>query len=135
MALQFAKEALALLRMKVFGVADGFVMMGVTFLLECRSVVIDGQTVADQHAGEIFSLNVVQQFTSTPLSNDIEGEQLGSENPQPPAGTSDPPAGLVAMQRGCLAHFCSQDVVLGFYFGSQANKALREPVSADLIGR
>ena len=65
-------------------------MMGVAFLLERRGVVIDRQTVADQDADEVFSQNVVEEVTSAALSNDIESEQLGSENPQSPARTGDP---------------------------------------------
>jgi hypothetical protein len=81
---------LALLWVKVFGLTDGFMMMGVAFLLERRGVVIDRQTVADQDADEVFSQNVVEEVTSAALSNDIESEQLGSENPQSPARAGDP---------------------------------------------
>ena len=77
-------------------------MMGVAFLLERGGVVVDRQTVADQDAAEVFSQNVVEEVTSAALSNDIEGEQLGRENPQPPARAGDPPAGLIAMKRRCL---------------------------------
>src|SRR6202011_5531932 len=61
----FAQKALALVRGKVFGFADGFMMMGVAFLLERSGVVVNSQTVADQDAAEIFSENVVEQITST----------------------------------------------------------------------
>ena len=107
-------------------------MMGVAFLLERSGVVVNSQTVADQDAAEVFSENVAKQVTSAALSNDIEGEQLGSENPQPPARTGDPPAGLIAMKHRCLAQFCSDGVVLGFYFGSEPIKGLREPAGAEL---
>jgi hypothetical protein len=60
-------------------------------VLERSGIVVDRQTVADQDAAEVFSENVAQELTSAALSNDIEGEQLGSENPQPPARASDPP--------------------------------------------
>jgi hypothetical protein len=46
---------------------------------------LDSQTVTDQYPTEVFSENVVKQVTSTALSNDIEGELLVGENPQPPA--------------------------------------------------
>jgi hypothetical protein len=59
---------------KVFGFADGFMMMGVAFLLERRGVVIDRQTVADQDAAEVFAQNFVEEVTSAALRNDIEGE-------------------------------------------------------------
>jgi hypothetical protein len=91
------------LRVKGFGLADGFMMMGVAFVLERRGVVIGSQTVADQDAAEVLSENVVQQVTSAALSNDVEGEQLGCENPQPPARAGDPPACLIAMKRRGLA--------------------------------
>ena len=64
---------------KVFGLTDGFMMMGVAFLLELRGVVIDRQTVADQDAAEVFSQNVAQQVTSAALSNDIKGEPLSGK--------------------------------------------------------
>ena len=111
---EFAQEARALLRVKLFGFADGSMMMGVAFLLDRSALVVDGQTVADQHAAEIFSQNLVEQIPSTALSNDIEGKLLISENPQPPAWAADPPAGLIAMKRRCLAQFCREGVVLGF---------------------
>ena len=53
--------------MKVFGLTDGFMMMGVAFLLERRGVVIDRQTVADQDAAEVVSQNVVEEVTSAAL--------------------------------------------------------------------
>src|ERR1700686_5317190 len=107
-------------------------MMGVAFVLERSGVVIGCQTVADQDAAEVFSENVVKQVTSTALSNDIEGEQLGSKNPQPPARAGNPPAGFIAMKRRGLAQFCSEGVVLGFYFGSEPIKGLRKAAGAKL---
>src|SRR5271165_2465686 len=107
-------------------------MMGVAFLLERRGVVIDRQTVADQAAAEVFSQSIVEEVTSAALSNDIEGEQLGSENPQPQTRAGDPPAGLIAMKRRCLAQFPREGVVLGFYFGSQPIHGLREAARAEL---
>ena len=80
-------------------------MMGVAFLLEPGGAVVDRQTVADQDAAEVFSENVAQEVTSAALSNDIEGEQLGSENPQPPTRAGDPTTCLIAMKRRCLAQF------------------------------
>ena len=88
---------------KVFGCADGFMMMGVAFLFGAWWRRVDRQTVADQHAAEVFSENVAQELTSAALSNDIKGEQLGRKNPQPPARAGDPPTGLIAMKRRCLA--------------------------------
>ena len=79
-----------MVRVKVFGFADGFMMMGVAFVLERSGAVIGSQTVADQDAAEVFSQNVVEEVTSAALSNDIESEQLGSENPQSPARAGDP---------------------------------------------
>jgi hypothetical protein len=38
---------------KGFGFADGFMMMGVAFVLERSGVVVDRQTVADQDAAEV----------------------------------------------------------------------------------
>jgi hypothetical protein len=38
---RFAQEALALVRVKVFGFADGFMMMGVAFLLDRSGVVVN----------------------------------------------------------------------------------------------
>lgn len=121
--------------MKGFGFADGFMMMGVAFVLERSGVVIGCQTVADQDAAEVFSENVVKQVTSAALSNDIEGEQLGSKNPQPPAWAGNPPAGFVAMKRRGLAQFCRQSVVLGFDFGSEPIKRLREAAGTLVAGR
>src|ERR1700730_5420557 len=102
-------------------------MMSVAFLLERSGVVVDSQTVADQHTAEVYSENVTQKVTSAALSNDIEGEAQGSENPQPPARTGDPPASLITMKHRCVAQFCSEGVVLRFYFGSEPIKGLREP--------
>src|ERR1700686_3785653 len=96
-------------------------MMGVAFVLERSGVVVDSQTVADQDTTEVFSENVAQELTSAALSNDIEGEQLGSENPQPPARAGDPPAGFITMKHRCPAQFYSEGVVLGFYFGIDAD--------------
>src|ERR1700676_3735553 len=107
-------------------------MMGVAFLLERSGVVVDSQTVADQDAAEVFPENVSQELTSAALSNDIEGEQLGRENPQPPTRAGDPPAGLIAMKRWYLAQFCRKSVVLGFYFGCQPIHRLRELARAEL---
>ena len=39
-----------------FGLADGFMMMGVAFVLERSGFVENSQTVADQDAAEVFSL-------------------------------------------------------------------------------
>src|ERR1700758_3218491 len=107
-------------------------MMGVAFVLERSGIIVDGQTVPDQDAAEVFSENVVQELTSAALSNDIEGEQLGSENPQPPARAGEPPAGLIAMNYRCLAQCCRDGVILGFYLGSEPIKSLREPARAQL---
>src|ERR1700746_492625 len=107
-------------------------MMGVAFLLERRGVVVDSQTVANQDAAEVFSDNLLQQFTAAALNNDIEGQQLGSKDPQPPARSGDPPAGLITMKRRCLAQFCGQGVVLGFDFESEPIKGLREAARAEL---
>ena len=67
--------------------------MGVAFLLDRSGLIVDRQTVGDQDAAEVFSQNVVEEVTAAALSNDIEGEQLGRKNPQPPARAGDPPAG------------------------------------------
>src|SRR5277367_6777739 len=107
-------------------------MMGVAFLLECRGVVIDRQAVADQDAAEVFSQNVVEEVTAAALSNDIESQQLCGENPQPPTRAGDPPAGLIAMKRRCLAQFYREGVILGFYFGCQPIHRLRETTGAEL---
>jgi hypothetical protein len=45
---QLIQEALALVRVKGCGWADGFMMMGVAFLLERSGLVVDSQTVADE---------------------------------------------------------------------------------------
>src|SRR6202163_2477000 len=107
-------------------------MMGVAFLLERSGVVVDSQTVADQDTTEVFSENVAQELTSAALSNDIEGEQLGSENPQPPARAGDPPAGFIAMKRRRLAQLCSEGALLWFYFASEPIKGLRKAAGAKL---
>jgi hypothetical protein len=36
------------------------------------------------------------------------------------------------MDYRCLAQFCSDGIVLGFYFGSEPIKSLREPARAQL---
>src|ERR1700746_2513979 len=107
-------------------------MMGVAFVLERRGVVVDSQTVADQDAAEVLSKNVAQELASAALSNDIEGEQLSSENPQPPARAGDPPAGFIAMKRRCLSHSCGEGIVWGFYFGGEPIKGLRKAAGAEL---
>jgi hypothetical protein len=107
-------------------------VMGVAFVLDCSSVVVNSQTVADQDAAEVFSENVLEQVTSTALSNDIEGEVQSSENPQPPARSADPPAGLIAMKHRCLAQFCSDGVILRFYFDSEPIQRLGESAGAQL---
>ena len=89
-------------------------LMGVAFLLDRSGVIVDRQTVGDQDAAEVFSQNVVEEVRAAALSNDIEGEQLGRKNPQPPARAGDPPTGLIAMKRRCLAQFCRESVVLGY---------------------
>ena len=43
---------------KGFGLADGFMMMGVAFLLERGGVVVDSQAVTDEDAAKVFSENV-----------------------------------------------------------------------------
>src|SRR5580692_13195370 len=107
-------------------------LMGVAFLLDRSGVIVDRQTVGDQDAAKVFSQDVVEEVTAAALSNDIEGEQLGRKNPQPPARAGDPPAGLIARKRRCLAQFCRQSVVWGFYFGGQPIHRLREPTGAEL---
>ena len=107
-------------------------MMGVAFLLERRGVVVDSQTVADEDAAEVFSDNLLQQFTSATLNNDVEGQQLGSKNPQPPARTGDPPAGLITVKCRCLAQFGGDGVVLGLDFDSEPIEGLREATGTEL---
>src|SRR5215471_11036537 len=41
-----------------FGLLDGFMMMGVAFLLERSGAVVNSQTVADEDPAEVFSENV-----------------------------------------------------------------------------
>jgi hypothetical protein len=60
---------------------------------------------------EAIAQNVVEQVTSAALSNDIEGEQFGRENPQPPTWADHPPAGLIAMKDRGLAQFCQEGVI------------------------
>ena len=46
------------MRVKGFGLVDGFMMMGVAFLLERSGAVVNSQTVADEDPAEVFSENV-----------------------------------------------------------------------------
>ena len=75
---------------------------------------------------------LLEQLTSAALSDDIEGEQLGRKNPQPPTRTSDPPAGLVAMKCRRLAQFCGEGIVLGFDSDSEPIKGLRQAAGTEL---
>ena len=115
------------MRVKGFGLADGFMMTGVAFLLERSGVVVDSQTVADEDAAEVFSEDLLQQLTCAALNDDIEGQQLGSKNPQPPARTGDPPAGLITMKRRCLAQFCDQASYWGLTLTASRSRAWERP--------
>src|SRR5262249_4330717 len=128
----FAQEALALVRVKGFGLLDGFMMMGVAFLLERSGAVVNSQTVADEDPAEVFSENVAKQLPSAALSDDIESEQRGSKTPQPPARAGAPPAGFVAMKYRCLAQFGRDGVVLGLDFASEPIQCLGKPAGTQL---
>ena len=65
-------------------------------------------------------------------SDDIEGEQLGGKNPQPPARAGDPPAGLITVKCRCLAQFGGDGVVLGLDFDSEPIEGLREATGTEL---
>jgi hypothetical protein len=59
---------------KVFGLTDAFMVMGVAFLLDRSGVVIDRQTFADQDAGEVFSQNIVKEVTPAPVRSRVVGD-------------------------------------------------------------
>jgi hypothetical protein len=111
---------------KGFGLANGFMMMGVAFVLERSGVVVNSQTVADEDATEVFSEHVAQEFTSAALSDDIEGEQLGGKNPQPPARAAGP--------RMC---YCESKKVIFRRFSkrSQSEKEVFELGKCDFFAR
>src|SRR6516165_2355311 len=55
-----------------------------------------------------------------------------NENPQPPAWSADPPAGLIAMNHRCLAQFFSDRLILALYFGSESIQGLGQPAGTQL---
>src|SRR5260370_41294193 len=85
-----------------FGLANGFMMMGVALLLERRCVVVNSQTITHQHAAEVCAEQFGNDATSTALINHIKGAPCINENPQPPAWAADPPAGLFTINHRCL---------------------------------
>src|SRR6516164_2420024 len=109
--------------MKRFGLADGFKMMGVALLLERCCVVVNSQTVTDQHAAKVATEQLGKHTTSPALSNQIKGVVGINKNPQPPTWSANPPAGLIAVNHRCLAQCLSNrlyfprkngHVILGF---------------------
>src|SRR5215469_3140260 len=98
--------------MKRFGLADGFKMMGVALLLERCYVVVNSQTVTDQHPGKVAAEQFGQHTTAPALINQIKGVVCINENPQPPTWSADPPAGLIAVHHRCLPQCLSNRLIL-----------------------
>jgi hypothetical protein len=67
--------------MKRFGLANGFMMMGVALVLDRSDVVVSSQTVTDQHAAELCAEQFGNDATSTALINHIKGALCIDENP------------------------------------------------------
>jgi hypothetical protein len=66
---RFGQKAFALAGVKGFGFANGFMMMGVALLSERRGIVVNSQTVTDQHAGEVCAQQFGHDATATALSD------------------------------------------------------------------
>jgi hypothetical protein len=98
--------------------------------LECGGVVVNSQTVTDQHAAKVCAEQLGNDTTSTALINYIKGAPWVNENPPPPAWAADPPAGLIAMNYRCLAQFLGDGIILGLDFGSESIQRLGKPSSA-----
>jgi hypothetical protein len=79
--------------------------------------------VAKRHAAEVCAQQFGNDATSTALSNYIKGAAWINKNPQPPARSADPPAGLVTINHRCLAQFFGDGVVLGLDFGASRSSA------------
>src|SRR6266699_2672167 len=118
--------------MKCFSLADGFMMMGVALLLQRRCVVVNPQTVTDQHTTEVCAEQFANDATSPALSNYIKGALGINETPQPPAWTADPPTCLIAINYRCLAQFFGNGVILALDFGRESIQCLGEPAGAQL---
>src|SRR6516165_2769682 len=118
--------------MKRFGFADGFKMMGVALLLERCCVVVNSQTVTDQHAAKVATEQLGKHTTSPALSNQIKGVVGINKNPQPPTWSANPPAGLSAVNHRCLAQCLSNRLILALYFGSESIQRLGKPTGTQL---
>src|SRR6516165_10346863 len=118
--------------MKRFGFADGFKMMGVALLLERCCVVVNSQTVTDQHAAKVATQQLGKHTTSPALSNQIKGVVGINKNAQPPTWSANPPAGLSAVNHRCLAQCLSNRSILALYFGSESIQRLGKPTGTQL---
>src|SRR6516162_9433284 len=118
--------------MKRFGLANSFKMMGVALLLERCCVIVNRQTVTDQHAGKVGTEQVGQHTTSPALINQIKGVACINEDPQPPTRSADPPASLIAVNHSCLAQFFNNGLILALYFGSESIQRLGKPTGTQL---
>ena len=105
-------------------------MVGAALLLNGRSFIINGETVADEDAGKVLSDDLLQLLPSAMGNDAVERDLRIGENPEGVSGSADIPAGLVAVEDIAMADFSLQSLVFGSKLwrpgGGSLPPALRE---------
>ena len=78
-------------------------MMGAALAFAPRMRVVAGQAVADQDPGVVVAQHAPHDLLAA-VVNRVQGQLRVREDPQPGALATQPPAGLVGMDHGAVAH-------------------------------
>src|ERR1700751_4378494 len=112
--------------MDFFGVANGFEMVGVAFLLEAFFDVVNGEAIANQDAWKDFAEHRLKDAAPAAFVHQIEGAPRMGKDPEPAQGAGQPPTGFIDMERRGLEQFLANPGILRFDFGRDAGQGMGE---------
>src|ERR1700740_302688 len=112
--------------MDFFGVANGFAMVGVAFLLEAFFDVVNREAIANQDPWEDLAEHRLKDPAPAAFVHHIEGAPRMGEDPEPAQGTGEPPTGFIDMERRGLEQFLANSGILRFDFGRDAGQGMGE---------
>lgn len=96
-------------------------------MLNGRSFIINGETVADEDAGKVLSDDLLQLLPSAMGNDAVERDLRIGENPEGVSGSVDILAGLIAVEDIAMADFSLQSLVFGSKLGGQAVGRSHQP--------
>src|SRR5271165_1088251 len=112
--------------MNLLGVANGFKMMGIAFLLYTCFEVVGVQAVANQDPWEDFSQDGFEHGAPAAFGDEIEGGFGVGKDPEPAEAAADPPAGFIDVNGGGLEQLVADLEVFGLDFARHPAEGLGE---------